>query len=440
MSLKTPAYPGIDLDADEGPLLNAVSIAFISVTVYTIVILQTNLYGQHIGKSDAKHLEAFMKGLYALSLIYPIALSMSKLSLLALYWRIFAVTGGRIPIIVASVVNGAWGFAALFAGIFSCQPIQAFWHFGIAAKCISSPVFFTSNEAFTIVFDIVVLFIPVWFIAQIKRSVGERISISSTFVLGLVVTVVSAVRLWRLVVAQRRPDFDPTFNEIDAGLWATIELNLWVLVASIPTFRPLLGKIWRDHAEKKAGSDTNDSHPSSRYPLSKTKTPGTFFQKQQRDTNLETESVFGFADSKGSKGNHADIERVGTTVSSRTGVSGDSGFEEGSGFSIRPFDTNLEASGGINAYRYASQMGSGGIGERDGLNTEMRDLAGTGAQKEQSVRREAVGGRNAYGYACQMVSGGIGEGEERITEMRDPAGIWVPKERNFRREGAIWMI
>ncbi|KAJ8061871.1 hypothetical protein OCU04_009662 [Sclerotinia nivalis] len=148
MSFTTPIYPGVNLEANEGPLLKAVSISFISLTVYTIVTrlfsrrytkiplglddlliliaatlsivytaiiiveVQTNFYGQHIGKSDPEHLEAYLKGLYVLTIIYPVALSMCKLSLLALYWRVFAVTRGRIPILVASALNGAWCVAA----------------------------------------------------------------------------------------------------------------------------------------------------------------------------------------------------------------------------------------------------------------------------------------------------------------------------------------
>lgn len=38
MSFTTPNYLGINIDADEGPLLKTASIAFISLTVYTIAI------------------------------------------------------------------------------------------------------------------------------------------------------------------------------------------------------------------------------------------------------------------------------------------------------------------------------------------------------------------------------------------------------------------
>ncbi|ATZ57858.1 hypothetical protein BCIN_15g03810 [Botrytis cinerea B05.10] len=38
MSFATPIYPGIDLEANEGPLLKTVSIAFITLTACTIAI------------------------------------------------------------------------------------------------------------------------------------------------------------------------------------------------------------------------------------------------------------------------------------------------------------------------------------------------------------------------------------------------------------------
>lgn len=74
----------------------------------------------------------------------------------------------------------------VFVGIFSCIPVQGFWDQTINSRCIEYPVFFTSNEAFTIALDLVVLLMPVYFIAHLQRSISQRISISSTFLLGLV--------------------------------------------------------------------------------------------------------------------------------------------------------------------------------------------------------------------------------------------------------------
>lgn len=58
-------------------------------------------------------------------------------------------------------------------------------------------------------------------------------------------------------------------NNVDAGLWGVVELNLWVLVASIPTLRPLIGKVVRDRKEasKKTGSSRTYELSSSQRTL-----------------------------------------------------------------------------------------------------------------------------------------------------------------------------
>ncbi|KAF7906297.1 hypothetical protein EAF00_000576 [Botryotinia globosa] len=126
----TPVYPGVNLDANKGPKINSVSGIFIGISLITIFVrvfsrwwtkidallifeVQHNYCGQHIGKMDIPHLISFVKGLYVATIMYPIALTFSKLSLLALYWRIFRVPKGQMPFIGAAAVNTAWMTAAV---------------------------------------------------------------------------------------------------------------------------------------------------------------------------------------------------------------------------------------------------------------------------------------------------------------------------------------
>ena len=84
-------------------------------TAVVIAEVRYNYYGQHIGKSDPYHLEEFYKGLYALAIVYPIALILSKLSLLALYWRILhRVKSAKPALEIAAGLNIAWAFAAVW--------------------------------------------------------------------------------------------------------------------------------------------------------------------------------------------------------------------------------------------------------------------------------------------------------------------------------------
>ena len=57
-------------------------------------------------------------------------------------------------------------------------------------------------------------------------------------------------------------------NEVDPGLWAIVELNLWVIVASIPALRSLVNKILSDR------ETYSKSSPSQRYAKSKSSESG----------------------------------------------------------------------------------------------------------------------------------------------------------------------
>lgn len=70
--------------------------------------------------------------------------------------------------------------------IFICKPIRGFWDLGIPSKCFPYNKGFIVNEGLTITLDVVVLVMPAYFISSIKRSLSQKISISSTFLVGLV--------------------------------------------------------------------------------------------------------------------------------------------------------------------------------------------------------------------------------------------------------------
>ena len=78
-----------------------------------MVEVQQNYYDQHIGKFDAYHLKEFHKGLYDLTIVYSLVLTFSKLSLLALYWRIFRVTTARLSLQIVAALNIGWMLAAV---------------------------------------------------------------------------------------------------------------------------------------------------------------------------------------------------------------------------------------------------------------------------------------------------------------------------------------
>lgn len=82
-------------------------------TATVMIEVEQNYYGQHIHRSDKHHLQEFNKGLFGLAILYPAALTFIKLSLLALYWRVFHVTSERGPLQIAAALNVGWMLAAV---------------------------------------------------------------------------------------------------------------------------------------------------------------------------------------------------------------------------------------------------------------------------------------------------------------------------------------
>lgn len=55
------------------------------------------------------------------------SLTITKISILLQYYRIFTLHEMRVPIYVASVIVVLWGIELLFTSIFTCVPVNAFW-------------------------------------------------------------------------------------------------------------------------------------------------------------------------------------------------------------------------------------------------------------------------------------------------------------------------
>ncbi|TGO82778.1 hypothetical protein BPOR_0761g00040 [Botrytis porri] len=114
-------------------------------------------------------------------------------------------------VLETSGLNFLWMIIVTSIAIFSCNPIHGFWDIDIKSKCISPTNILISTEVFTIGLDLIVLVMPVYFGQSIKRFLSQRISTSSTFLIGIIVTIVSCVRLWRLIRGLALPGFDPIY-------------------------------------------------------------------------------------------------------------------------------------------------------------------------------------------------------------------------------------
>lgn len=74
--------------------------------------------------------------------------------------------------------------AIMFACIFQCIPIDAFWDATIEGKCINSTAVLEVSGILNIVTDVIILAIPVPLVWKLKTKTSSKIQIIGLFLTG----------------------------------------------------------------------------------------------------------------------------------------------------------------------------------------------------------------------------------------------------------------
>ena len=129
------------------------------------------------------------KVLFALSYLTAYSNTFSRVSVVALYLRIFTTKMTRVSswLIMAYLV----GFvtAQTIAGFLECKPISYFWDLtvpGATGTCFNQFLFYKMSGILNIVGDVVIMVLPVQTIATLQTSRVRKIGIAGVFLSGSV--------------------------------------------------------------------------------------------------------------------------------------------------------------------------------------------------------------------------------------------------------------
>ncbi|KAK2627361.1 hypothetical protein QTJ16_003327 [Diplocarpon rosae] len=201
----------------------------------------TNGLGRDIWTLSPTAITDFIRVFYAMEILYFIQLALLKSTLLFFYLRIFP--GQRIKQIIwgTLVFDLCFGLVFLFLAIFPCEPISYYWtrwdeqHEG---QCVDINMMGWVNACISIVLDIWMLGIPISQLVHLKLHWKKKLGVFMMFFVGTFVTVVSIIRLHSLVHFQNSRN--PTWDNLSVSIWSTIEINVGLICACMPTLRLLL--------------------------------------------------------------------------------------------------------------------------------------------------------------------------------------------------------
>ncbi|KAI1205838.1 uncharacterized protein F4807DRAFT_464299 [Annulohypoxylon truncatum] len=192
-----------------------------------------NGLGRHIQAVPLEYRQKFLMGDYIFSHFYDVAIASTKLSILALYYRIFATDRFRIIVIITAIFVFMWLVAMEVVLGFGCQPVQGWWDASVAAtaSCVNKVAFTYSTNVTNLITDLWIFAMPIPIIFNLQASLNKRLALCFLFSIGLGTCALSAARL-SVVVSVGSDDI--TWREVPLGILSAWEPCGGILCANLP--------------------------------------------------------------------------------------------------------------------------------------------------------------------------------------------------------------
>lgn len=234
------AFTRIRLVKRFGPEDWACAVALCASIILSALIFAETYYGNgvHINQINPDTAMTMFRLFYVSVWIYNISLSMTKISILLQYLRLFAVSSARIAcwiVLAATVIFGIW---SVFGNIFLCKPVAYWWNKSLDGHCLDERSVWLSNSIVNMATDIIIVLIPIPVVFRLCISLKQKLSLTLLFVLGGFGCITSGLRVRSVVVIAQSEDV--TWDNAPAAIWSAIEVNVAIICACLATLKPLL--------------------------------------------------------------------------------------------------------------------------------------------------------------------------------------------------------
>ncbi|KAJ0312300.1 hypothetical protein COL516b_001375 [Colletotrichum fioriniae] len=189
-----------------------------------------------------------------------------KMSLLFSYLRFFPAGGYKIGTIIVAVACTMGHIAFICVFIFLCTPIEKQYDPSIPADvghCVDAITFYLTFSSLTIVFDVIIMFLPFPVILKSQIQKRKKIVLLALFILGIFVTIIQAIRIQTI---------KNLVNYLDSAKsiqWSVVETCIGIIISCVPTLAPMV-KYFAErsrNAGSTAGGGGASRPKSSKYAL-----------------------------------------------------------------------------------------------------------------------------------------------------------------------------
>ncbi|KAF7514988.1 hypothetical protein G7054_g14831 [Neopestalotiopsis clavispora] len=244
-------------------------LMFVVLTLYlpfTVVGQYARLtaFGVDIWTESTSTVTTALKLFFIDESFYLALLALCKLVMLCFFLRIFPNRWFRITVYVAIGFVASAGVVLVFLQIFQCVPLDFNWEgwkgtFG-SHKCLNVNALTYTAASISIFQDVCLLLLPLPLTLTLHTSRRNKLNIVVMFSLGFFILLTSCIRLRYIVLFART--VNPTWDYTDTLIWTALEVNVSIVVISLPAIRVYLSKYLPKVFGSTVGSGAA-SHPRS---------------------------------------------------------------------------------------------------------------------------------------------------------------------------------
>lgn len=162
--------------------------------------------------------------------------------MLCFFLRIFPNKGFRITVFAVIGFVATSATVLIFLQIFQCLPVDFNWEGWKGTygnhKCLNVNTLTYTAASVSIFQDMLLLGLPLPLLVTLNTSLRKKLSIIVMFSLGIFILLTSCIRLRYIVMFART--VNPTWEYTDVLIWTALEVNVSIVVITLPAIRAWL--------------------------------------------------------------------------------------------------------------------------------------------------------------------------------------------------------
>ncbi|KAI2863616.1 hypothetical protein CBS147320_6453 [Aspergillus niger] len=224
------------LEWDDG----TISLALIFAVAQCAVILVGTEHG--LGKRklslNDREVHTIEKALYSSNILYVLALSLAKISVLLLLNKLSVNRWHKKILFWTSVLVGIWTVPVFFTLAFQCgvpEPWDA-----SNGHCINIFAFWAGISPIDIITELVICILPIYIVKPVQVIFGKKVTVVVAFFIRIFVVITTIIRLIFMRYSKPYPSTDMNDAAFATTITTECVLCVSIMTACIPCLKPFL--------------------------------------------------------------------------------------------------------------------------------------------------------------------------------------------------------